>query len=351
MQSPRLDQSTFFRSVEAGNVEAVAALLKHRKVDVNEFNVQGMTATFMAVYNFEHSRSTEMARLLIDHGAKCTVKAASSPSCVRWCYQKHEHCSISTLLGSPHKNGETKKVAVANKTPLLLALELKSSLYLKGWEYRHWDEMLDLLAETTVSELSQHLCNHVQEGCNHHLPSVADGWAAVFASGKHETVEVWAEGQHVVALKLLLEKGSRRLKFDVERSTSLSLGRIDIHEASFTIARAVVGFLYTGGIDSKMMAHRGVDLLVAAHKLEVLSLKRLCEEQLVPTQDNWIQQLTAALECHSDPLSLKVAQSAHQVMRLRLEARRCVRSPVAATIHPEGGPEQLVMMQEANGGD
>eukprot|EP00475_Leptophrys_vorax_P045356 TRINITY_DN9383_c0_g1_i1.p1 TRINITY_DN9383_c0_g1~~TRINITY_DN9383_c0_g1_i1.p1 ORF type:complete len:425 (-),score=37.04 TRINITY_DN9383_c0_g1_i1:257-1531(-) len=366
-----LDQATFFRAVAGNHVEAVAALLKRRRVDVNEFNGQGMTAIFLAVYNFEHCRSTEMARLLIDHGAKVTVKAAGGPSASasgRLCYTKQETGggspvsprSPSRKVGSPgaREHAETKKVSVANKSPLLLALELKSSLYLKGWDYRHWDAILDLLASATVAQLSAQLSaqltagqlavaasDKAEEGTAA-LPTVAEGWAAVFASGRHETVEVWAESQHVVALKLLLEKGSKRLKFELDKAAALSPGRIEIHEASFRIVRAIVGFLYTGSVDAAMMEHRGIDLLLAAHKLEVLALKKLCEDQLLPEQEKWIQLLTVAIECGSEALVLKVAKSIHQVMHIRQESRLFMKPAFALSIHPDGGPGQLSLLEK-----
>ena len=133
---------------------------------------------------------------------------------------------------------------------------------LSGWEYRHWDSLLHLLAVTTRAELAQRSASHpspslpsaaesappaysliaaatsspgslartssvstpnaasssvsAASGASSAsaasasvLPSVEDGWAAVFASGKHELVEVWAEGQHVEALKLLLVTASK----------------------------------------------------------------------------------------------------------------------------------------------
>ncbi|CAI5471490.1 unnamed protein product [Closterium sp. Yama58-4] len=357
-----LDQGAFFSAVAAGNVDGVAALLKHRKVDINEYNGQGITAIFVAVYNFESSRSVTMAKLLIDHGAKVTVRAVDSPAASKLFYLKHES-PPSARSGSPASSGspgsprsprsprglagrkdETRKVAVANKTPLLVALELKSSLYLKGWDYRHWDAMLDLLADATVAELA---------GCPFHgpgpaqLPAVADSWAAVFGSGGHELVEVWAEGKHIDVLKMLLVVQSKRFKFELEKAAAVSPGRLEITDASFNVVKAVMEFLYTGHVSNEFMGHRGVDLLLAAHKYEVFALQKLCEEQLEPTPDSWIKMLTAALECNADALVLKVARSIHAVMNSRHATRLFVKQPFSVSIHPEGGPAQLPFIDDS----
>ena len=75
-----------------------------------------------------------------------------------------------------------------------------------GWEYRHWDGMLLVLAEAAIehhgksSELSGDRSPHAV---------IQNNWAAVFASGKHETVEVWAEDKNITVLKLLLIGASK----------------------------------------------------------------------------------------------------------------------------------------------
>ncbi|CAI6012901.1 unnamed protein product [Closterium sp. NIES-65] len=348
-----LDQGAFFSAVAAGNVDGVAALLKHRKVDINEYNGQGVTAIFVAVYNFESSRSVSMAKLLLDHGAKVTVRAVDSPAASKLCYLKHE--SPTGSPGSPRsprsprgmaagRKDETRKVSVANKTPLLVALELKSSLYLKGWDYRHWDAMLDLLADATVAELAGHPFHGPGPA---QLPAVADGWAAVFGSGGHELVEVWAEGKHIDVLKMLLVVQSKRFKFELEKAAAVSPGRLEITDASFNVVKAVMEFLYTGHVSREFMGHRGVDLLLAAHKYEVFALQKLCEEQLEPTPESWIKMLTAALECGADALVLKVARSIHAVMNTRHATRLFVKQPFSASIHPEGGPAQLPLIDDA----
>ncbi|CAI7769589.1 unnamed protein product [Closterium sp. NIES-53] len=307
-----------------------------------------------------------MAKLLIDHGAKVTMQAVDSPAARKLCYLKHDS-PPSARSGSPGSSGipaspgsprsprsprgmaagrkdETRKVSVANKTPLLVALELKSSLYLKGWDYRHWDAMLDLLADATVAELAGrpfHGPGPVQ------LPAVVDGWAAVFGSGGHELVEVWAEGKHIDVLKMLLVVQSKRFKFELEKAAAVSPGRLEITDASFNVVKAVMEFLYTGHVSREFMGHRGVDLLLAAHKYEVFGLQKLCEEQLEPTPESWIKMLTAALECGADALVLKVARSIHAVMNTRHATRLFVKQPFSASFHPEGGPAQLPLIDDA----
>ncbi len=43
--------------------------------------------------------------------------------------------------------------------------------------------------------------------------------------------------------------------------------RLDLHEASFNVVKAMVAFLYTGEVDHHFMEQRGLDLLLAAHKV------------------------------------------------------------------------------------
>lgn len=81
-------------------------------------------------------------------------------------------------------------------------------VYVVGWEYRHWDGMLHILAEASIdhygksSELKAERSPYAQ---------VQKNWAAIFASGKHETVEVWAEDKSITVLTLLLSGSSKVL--------------------------------------------------------------------------------------------------------------------------------------------
>jgi len=206
-------------------------------------------------------------------------------------------------LGAPV---ETKKVVLDQKTPLQVALELKSTLYLRGWEYRHWDAMLLVLAEAAIELLGN--CAELKVDRSPHAV-VQKNWAAVFASGKHETVDVWAEDKSITVLTLLLTGASKILKLNMENPDVQYSNRLDIKEASFNITNAMMKYLYTGMVDTEFMHHRGVDLMAAAHKYGIVSLKRVCEDSIHATQDNWIKLLNAATECNSEILVLKCAKS------------------------------------------
>lgn len=67
-----------------------------------------------------------MVKFLLAHGANISLKAAVMPSAHKISIIRHGHG------GSVANPLETKKVVFDQKTPLLVALELKSALYLKG---------------------------------------------------------------------------------------------------------------------------------------------------------------------------------------------------------------------------
>lgn len=86
-----------------------------------------------------------------------------------------------------------------------------------GWDYRHWDAMLTVLASATVASLEEQqamgtafLLSSAEgaAGAATATAAIAAGWAAVFESGSHEILEVRAEGKHLEALKLLLTTNS-----------------------------------------------------------------------------------------------------------------------------------------------
>ncbi|XP_024529989.1 uncharacterized protein LOC9646710 [Selaginella moellendorffii] len=315
----RLDQATFFRCVEDGNVTALEGLLKNRKLDVNAYNddvrfsftvflfvppvhrnldwiVQGMTALHLAVYKYEQSRNLEMVDLLIKHGAS--------------------------------------ESRFSSKTTIVGRVELKSSLYLKGWEYRHWDSMLKLLAEATIRH---YVANNVKEPTVHEnaIPEIIQkNWKSVFHSGKHETIELWAEGRHIEALKLLLSGASKILKLNIESNSS----RIDMKDASFNIVKAMVEFLYTGHLDASLIEQRGIDLFVAAHKYGVDVLKLRSEAAIVATPDNWIKLLSVATECNSDVLAWKCATSIKNLMDTRQDRGHTLRHSFSES---HEAPQQL----------
>eukprot|EP00897_Mesotaenium_endlicherianum_P008623 jgi/Mesen1/778/ME000110S_11049 len=344
-----LDQASFFRAVGEGNPQGVKNFLSSSKVNVNAYNDEGVTAVFLAVYHYENTRDLEMVKLLLSHGAKVLTKAATPPLAHKISIVRHNkaHPHGEVLL-------ETKKLSLDHKTPLLVALELKSLLYVRGWEYRHWDEMLDLLSQATLKELEQEDASMAAGGAAALLSlddvaaaaalaavhaAVHRGWAAVFASGAHDVVEVWAEGQHVQVLKLLLVTGSRVLKFNIEDATAMSFARLEVKEASYSIVRAMMEFLYTGSVDPALVEARGVDLFNAAHKYGVDALARWCEMQLVAAPENWIKLLTAAVNCGSNFLMYKCAKSIHGAMHKRMDNRFV--SKTSFSHHSDGGPQQL----------
>jgi hypothetical protein len=48
--------------------------------------------------------------------------------------------------------------------------------------------------------------------------------------------------------------------------------RLDLNEASFNVVKAMLAFLYTGEVDHQFMEQRGLDLLLAAHKVRIYHL-------------------------------------------------------------------------------
>jgi len=89
--------------------------------------MQGVTALHLAVYKYENSRSLEITKILLENGANVSIKAAVPPSA-------HKISVVRKDKKSPHGEIllETRRITLGQKTALLLALELKSSLYLRG---------------------------------------------------------------------------------------------------------------------------------------------------------------------------------------------------------------------------
>lgn len=324
------NQSSFFRAIEDGNLQLLNILLKHG-VDINAYNDQGMTAVHLAVYNYETRRKLDILEELLKSGANACLKAATPPQASKLSIIRHDLKDNSNIM-------ETRKIGLDQKTPLLLALELKSALFLRGWEYRHWDLVLKLLAVATLKHLSE-------KGVHEHSPLqdisrvVKSGWNDVFESGNHALVEVCAEGKELPALKLLLIGASKKLKLNLESAALVNSKSLHLKEISFTIAKAMVKFIYTGSVDHEFMEHRGSDLLQAAHKYGVDLLKALCEAQIRPAQDDWIKLLTVANECDSDLLTLKCAKSIDDVMLKRQESTHILKKSFSEL--GQGGPNQL----------
>jgi hypothetical protein len=307
-QNLKLDQATFFRCVENGNVSALAGLLKHKRVDINAYNDEGVTSLHLAVYKYEETRNLEMVKFLLAHGANISLKAAVLPSAHKISIIRHAQ------FGTPM---ETKKVTLDHKTPLQVALELKSTLYQRGWEYRHWDDILLVLAEAIIAKYTSEAVSSQVKSERQPYAVIQKNWAAVFDSGKHETVEVWAEDKSITVLRLLLAGGSHILKLNLESPEVKYSNRLDIKEASFNITKAMVKFLYTGSVDAEFLENRGLDLLAAAHKYGIKSLKWVCEDKVPVKQDMWIKLLNTATECNSHVLVLKCAESIKEVMEGR----------------------------------
>lgn len=269
-----------------------------------------MTSLHLAVYKYEEARNLDIIKFLLAHGANISLKAAVLPSAHKI------SITLRDQAGSTGNVVETKKIALDQKTPLLVALELKSTLYLRGWDYRHWDEVLKLLAEATIV----HHRNNVEIKAERQPSAmIQKNWAAVFASEKHETIEVWAEDKSITVLKLLLAGASKILKLNIEHPDAHHSNRLDIKEASFNVTNAIVEFLYTGMVDTAILEQRGLDLLSAAHKYGIKSLKWVCEDSVQATENNWIKLLSAAIECDSNMLTFKCAESIKGVMDERHE--------------------------------
>lgn len=69
--------------------------------------------------------------------------------------------------------------------------------------------MIKVLAEATI----QHFAAKKLKAPAHHPDAVShtiqQNWDAVFSSGKHDLVELVAEGKDIVALKLLVTRASK----------------------------------------------------------------------------------------------------------------------------------------------
>ena len=90
--------------------------------------LQGVTALHLAVYKYEEVRSLEVVNFLLAHGADISLKAAVPPSAHKISIIRHGKNDPFF----PDFPMETKKISLDQKTPLLVALELKSTLYLRG---------------------------------------------------------------------------------------------------------------------------------------------------------------------------------------------------------------------------
>eukprot|EP00246_Nothoceros_aenigmaticus_P011391 TRINITY_DN3078_c0_g1_i1.p1 TRINITY_DN3078_c0_g1~~TRINITY_DN3078_c0_g1_i1.p1 ORF type:complete len:357 (-),score=53.08 TRINITY_DN3078_c0_g1_i1:1047-2084(-) len=323
-----LDQATLFRCIDSGNVGGLRSLLSNRKVDVNGYNAEGLTALHLAVCKYDSGRNLQIAETLLQQGANVCIKAAPPPFA-----QKVTLSRLDSKNPNPTAVHETQKVVLGHKTALLLALDLKSALYLKGWDYRHWDPMLRLLAESTVGFYAHEGFVEPPVLSLSSPEMVQHNWVLLSLSGNHELVELRAEGKDIPVLKLLLTGASKVLKLNFEQSS-----RLEIKDTSLSVVKAIVHFLYTGIVSSEFMERRGIDLLAAAHKHGVTSLQKVCESHIQPTQENWIKLLSVATECQSDTLVLKCANSIKNVMESRKESSHILKKSFSSDI---SGPHQL----------
>lgn len=59
---------------------------------------------------------------------------------------------------------------------------------------------------------------------------------------------------------------------NIESAGAFFTTRLDIKDASFNVLKTMMHFLYTGEVEEHFMEHRGLDLLLAAHKVGVLHI-------------------------------------------------------------------------------
>ncbi|CAM6000407.1 unnamed protein product [Sphagnum balticum] len=141
----RLNQTTFFHCVEDDNACMLKVILNNRKVDMNAYNDEGVITLHLAVDKYQKNRSLVIIKMLLENGSNVSIKVVIPPS-------THKISIVRKDKKSPHGEIllETRRITLGQKIALLQALVLKSSLYLEGWEYRHWDDMLKLLVGTTI---------------------------------------------------------------------------------------------------------------------------------------------------------------------------------------------------------
>ncbi|GAQ85357.1 hypothetical protein KFL_002310130 [Klebsormidium nitens] len=314
-----LNQATFFHCVEAQNAKTLQILTRTRQVDVNAVNQEGLTGLHIAVSQYDKTRNTDIVKILLEVGADINKKAADKAA--------DKFLNIVRVSDSKHGKEETAKIKVNGMTPLLLALELKSSLYVKGMEYRHWDAMLSVLAAATIKQASNADVHAATQEAEHtaSLAALQQGWAAVFDSGAHELVDLRAEGKDIPALKQIVMHSSKRWKREIESQDSTarsSLTRggllLEVKEASYTVIQHLVRYLYSGLGDDEFVKTRGADVFLAAYRYEIPDVCQVLEKKLDITPDNWIKVLSVAIVAGSSLLTLRVAQSIKHLLDKRL---------------------------------
>ena len=59
----------------------------------------------------------------------------------------------------------------------------------------------------------------------------------------------------------------QKLKLNLEGLAIHNSNVLELRDVSFSIAKAMIKFIYTGSLDPEFIGHRGIDLLQAAHKV------------------------------------------------------------------------------------
>ena len=69
------------------------------------------------------------------------------------------------------------------------------------------------------------------------------------------------------SLFLLLIKNVQKLKLNLEAMAIRNSHVLELKDVSFSIAKEMIKFIYTGSVTPEFLEHRGIDLLQAAHKV------------------------------------------------------------------------------------
>ena len=77
----------------------------------------------------------------------------------------------------------------------------------------------------------------------------------------------WFHSQCSLSLFLLLTKNAQKLKLNLEAMAVRHSNVLELKDVSFSIAKEMIKFIYTGSVTPEFFEHRGIDLLQAAHKV------------------------------------------------------------------------------------
>ena len=59
----------------------------------------------------------------------------------------------------------------------------------------------------------------------------------------------------------------QKLKLNLDSLAIHNSNVLDLKDVSFSITKAMIKFIYTGSLDPEFFGYRGIDLLLAAHKV------------------------------------------------------------------------------------